>query len=1807
MSSFTPALTVKVNRHSSETAVSNLHHFSKQLQLIALLFVMALPLKSLAQVPTISYSSPEAYTQGTAIAALAPTSSGVAPFGYNNTPVSIGSGFSSPEGVAVDAAGNVYVADKANNAVKKIPVGGGAPVIIGSGFSSPVAVAVDAFGNVYVADGGSNSVKEIPVGGDAPVTLASGFSELTGVAVDAAGNVYVVDYAASMVMEIPAGGGVPFAIGSGFNFPYGVAVDPIGNVYVADEGNNAVKKIPVGGGAPVTIGSGFSFPFSVAIDQMGNVDVADYGNTAVKQIPVGGGAPVVLSNAFSSPYGVAADGAGNVCVADAGNTAVQEVIRFGGYTIDAPLPAGLRFSYSTGAISGTPIVVSPATTYTATAYNTIGSKSAALKISVNAAPLPTISYGSPKTYTQGKAITELSPTRTNVAAFGYNNSPVTVGSGFNAPQGVAIDAAGNMYVADEGNNAVKKIPVGGGAPVGIGSGFSSPVGVAVDAKGNVYVADKGNNAVKKIQVGGGATVTMASGLSQPTGVAVDAAGNVYVANYGVSMVMEIPADGGTSFAIGSGFSFPYGVAVDAVGNVYVADEGNNAIKQIPVGGGSPVTLGSGFSSPIGVAVDGAGNVDVVEYGNNAVKQIPAGGGAPVVLSHAFINTAAVASDGVSNLYVALASNNTIEELQRHGGYAISPELPAGLAFDYITGNISGIPIVASPATTYTVTAYNSFGGSQSATLSVAVNAAVLPTISYSSPKTYTLGTAIPAFEPISTNVAAAGHSNSPVTIDSQISDILAVAIDASAGFAYVAQAGNSTIKKIPVQGGAPVSIGSGFSNPSGVAVDAAGNVYVADAGNGAVKKIPASGGSPVALVSGFTSTAVAVDAAGNVYAGDNDDGVIKKIPVGGGTPSTLGSGFSSGIIGVAVDPASNVYVSDAYNHALKEIPAGGGSPVTILSGFTPTGVAIDAAGDIYVGDKENKSLIQIPAGGGSPVTLYNGFNLPEGVAVDGAGNIFVADAGDNLVEEIKPSGGFYISPFLPAGLNFNNSTGAISGTPIAVSPATTYTVTAYNSFGGSKSATLSIAVGVLRFAAIPSKPYGTANFNPGAKSTYAITYTSSNTAVATIVSGKIHTTGVGTSTITAKDGYTTLTQLLTVTPVPLTITASNQSNVYGAAIPSPTASYSGLVNGDTPASLTTQPTIATTATATSPVGTYPITANGAVDVNYTISYAAGSLAITPAPLTITADNQTRVYGAANPALTAKFSGFVNGDTQASLTTQPTVSTTATTASAAGTYAITACCAADANYTISYTAGILNVLSTNATLSALAISSGTLTPAFATNTVSYTASVTNATTSISLTPAASDPTATITVNGKAVASGTASASMALGVGSNTITTVVTAQDGTTTKTYKITVTRAESTNATLSKLGPGIGGLTPAFSSGTTSYTISTGNANASMTLTPISADANATIKVNGTVVTSGTVTAQIALAEGGQTVISTVVTAQDGTTTKTYTLRVTRAPSTNATLSNLQPGNGTLSQAFASGTTSYTDSVDNAVSTITITPTATDANATIKVNGAAITSGTASGAIALAEGAKTVITTVVTAQNGTATKTYTVTVTRAPSTNAGLSKLGPNIGGLTPAFSSTTTSYTISTANATASMKLTPVSNDANATIKVNGTTVTSGTVFGPIALAPGPNNITTVVTAQDGTTTKTYTLTVTRAASGADSYDPGISVTKPAETPALADGGIQVHQGVSPNGDGINDFLQIDNIGQYPANKLAIINRNGQLIYETSGYDNSSKVFDGHSNKNGQMQLPGTYFYQLDYTVNGTIKHKTGFIVLKY
>ncbi len=200
--------------------------------------------------------------------------------------------------------------------------------------------------------------------------------------------------------------------------------------------------------------------------------------------------------------------------------------------------------------------------------------------------------------------------------------------------------------------------------------------------------------------------------------------------------------------------------------------------------------------------------------------------------------------------------------------------------------------------------------------------------------------------------------------------------------------------------------------------------------------------------------------------------------------------------------------------------------------------------------------------------------------------------------------------------------------------------------------------------------------------------TATTTALTGSPAGSYATTASGG--VSSNYSFTYVAGTLTINPAALTVTAVNNSKTYGAVNPALTVSYSGFVNGDTAASLTTQPTASTTALTGSPAGTYPITAAGGASGNYSFTYIAGTLTVNPAPLTVTADNKTKVQGSVNPALTVSYSGFVNGDTATSLTTQPTASTTAITSSPVGTYPITASGGVGSNYSFSYVAGTLTV-------------------------------------------------------------------------------------------------------------------------------------------------------------------------------------------------------------------------------------------------------------------------------------------------------------------------------------------------------------------------------------------------------------------------------------------------------------------------------------------------------------------------------------
>ena len=299
---------------------------------------------------------------------------------------------------------------------------------------------------------------------------------------------------------------------------------------------------------------------------------------------------------------------------------------------------------------------------------------------------------------------------------------------FYYPFGVAVDATGNVYVSDWGNNKIRKISTAGVVSTfagngtateldgtGIAASFNTPNGIAVDASGNVYVSDQTSNVIRQITPGGVVTTFAGSGAAaavdatgtyasfhNPVGLATDASANLYVADKGNNTIRMITSAGVVTTLAGSGtlgagdgtgaaasFNNPSGVAVDTSGNIYVADNGNNEIRKVTSAGvvttfAGSTTAGSAdgtgtaasFNHPFGIAVDTAGNIYVADSGNYKIRKITSAGvvttvtgsgaagavdGPAIVATFYTPNSVAVDSSG--NIYIADTYNNKIRTLK----------------------------------------------------------------------------------------------------------------------------------------------------------------------------------------------------------------------------------------------------------------------------------------------------------------------------------------------------------------------------------------------------------------------------------------------------------------------------------------------------------------------------------------------------------------------------------------------------------------------------------------------------------------------------------------------------------------------------------------------------------------------------------------------------------------------------------------------------------------------------------------------------------------------------------------------------------------------------------------------------------------------------------------------------------------------------------------------------------------------------------------------------------------------------------------
>jgi sugar lactone lactonase YvrE len=560
-----------------------------------------------------------------------------------------------PQGLAVDSASNLYIADTGNNVVRKISIstgyiipvaGNGIPgnsgdtqLALAAQLNAPVGVAVDSVNNVYIADSGNHRVRFVNIltgvitafagtgtagfNGDLIGPLAAQLNNPTYLALDSANTVYINDTKNGRVRKVPTNGFIVTVAGGSMNglapiaVPNGIAVDAVNSLYIADSGNSRMLKV------------------------LQNQSFSIIGGTGAKYYLGPDGNPASVSQ-LSKPEGMAVDATNNLYVTDWDLGLVRKIN-----------PGGQIFSIATGAASPSAVALD-------SAGNLYVADSAGNRIIKVTSGVPTTIAG------------------TGAAGYSPDGTKATSAM-LSQPSGVAVDAGGNVYFSDTGNNVVRMINVGTGTlstvPMGSGVQLNAPTGLTIDSTGILYIADTGSNRVRRMIPG--AAVTNFAG----TGVA--------------------GSSGDTGPATNAAINAPRGVVVDLTGNVYITDSASRIRKVSTLGiittiagTGVPGYSGDGgaatsaqFQTPWGIALDSSGNVYVSDSQASAVRMLTFIKTAPVTITSS--PTLVQGMVGVSYAQVLAASGGTTP----YNWSITAGSLPAGLSLS-TTGTISGTPTAA---------------------------------------------------------------------------------------------------------------------------------------------------------------------------------------------------------------------------------------------------------------------------------------------------------------------------------------------------------------------------------------------------------------------------------------------------------------------------------------------------------------------------------------------------------------------------------------------------------------------------------------------------------------------------------------------------------------------------------------------------------------------------------------------------------------------------------------------------------------------------------------------------------------------------------------------------------------------------------------------------------------------------------------------------------------------------------------------------------------------------------------------------------
>ncbi|HXF04152.1 MAG TPA: hypothetical protein VNM72_01900 [Blastocatellia bacterium] len=647
-----------------------------------------------------------------------------------------------PSALAVDAMGNIFIADTENHRVRKIDPNGTITTVVGTGvegFSGdggppelaqlrfPRGLAFDKDGNLLIADTGNNRIRRLEKMEDKVVinTLAgsgpSGFAgdggpakdaQLNGprgIAVDASGNIYIADTGNHRIRQIDgtlrittiAGDGIKGFAGDGedatkarLNTPIAVAVSSTGDLYIADTGNNRIRRVSAGkittvagtgfpifsgDGGPATA-AGLNAPLGLLFDTLGNLLIADTGNNRIRRIDasgiittvagsgirgMGGDGQPALAAQFNAPAALALAPDGKLLIADLGNQRIRSldasaIVRTeagGGLGDGGPATAAL-LNLPYGLVSD-----SAGTLYIADTNNHRIRKVVA-------------SQGS-----DGTTLTITTIAGTGQSGFSGDGGPA-IEARLNFPRGLALDPQGNLYIADTNNHRIRRIDpwgrittvAGNGTPGFSGDGQPAvraqlrfPLAVAVDAMGTLYIADAGNNRVRRVDASGIITTVAGTGergsggdddtadkaqLHTPAALAFDKDGNLLIADTGNHKIRKIdfstmkistfagkgtPAFSGDGGAAGAAeLNTPFGLIADAKGNVFIADSANHRVRRVDatgnistfVGSGTPGFGGDGLGAalatinfPTALALDPQGNLILADTFNHRIRKL----------------------------------------------------------------------------------------------------------------------------------------------------------------------------------------------------------------------------------------------------------------------------------------------------------------------------------------------------------------------------------------------------------------------------------------------------------------------------------------------------------------------------------------------------------------------------------------------------------------------------------------------------------------------------------------------------------------------------------------------------------------------------------------------------------------------------------------------------------------------------------------------------------------------------------------------------------------------------------------------------------------------------------------------------------------------------------------------------------------------------------------------------------------------------------------------------------------------------------